>query len=80
MQNPVKVKMTANQVGVAIDILRDWDQDPNRKGLIKIVTETNIAGTLDKFVWIQISGNITEDILNEFCAQVEIQDPFPRHF
>lgn len=72
MPKTVKVKMTANQLGVAIDILRDWNQDPKRKDLIKIVGET-----LDKFVWLQVSGNITEDLWKEFCAQVEIQWPVP---
>ena len=65
-----RVKMTANQVSVAIDILRDWNRDPKRKGLLKIVGET-----LDKFVWIEAAGNITEDLWNEFCAQVDIQVP-----
>lgn len=74
MPKTVKVKMTVNQLGVAIDILRDWNQDPKRKSLIKIVAET-----LDKFVWLQVSGNITEDLWNEFCAQVDIQAPFPWH-
>ncbi|TSC84245.1 MAG: hypothetical protein G01um101413_540 [Parcubacteria group bacterium Gr01-1014_13] len=74
MPKIAKVKMTANQVGVALDILRDWNQDPKRKGLIKIIAET-----LDKFVWIQASSDITEELWNEFCAQVEIQGPVTWH-
>lgn len=78
MPKTVKVKMTNEQLNLTLAVLDTWQQDSKLCDLIEVV-ETQLGEDEVQYevVFLKVSGEITYDLWEKFCQEIEMNIPFP---
>jgi hypothetical protein len=80
MAKIVKVAMDDEQFNILFSMLSGWEENPKLCGLITIeeIPPGNENEEMDiQIVFLKVSGEITYDLWNKFCQEIDMNIGFP---